>query len=140
MTVEGWPMLQCEWIEGSRSFNIFFGATTAGICLLVAVPILWWVLPQHRRWFFSRGVDRHQRIQLAYGIFCMSMAFTDALCRFIPHPPLEWVHPAFFYTTVLVAFGIGPRVAYLLLRRRGTVLENKSAVDGSNQPKPVGAR
>ncbi len=133
-------MFQCGWIEGSRTFNVLFGATTASVCLLVAVPILVWVLPQYRRWFFSRGVDRHQRIQLAYGIFCMSMAFTDALCRFIPHKPLEWVHPAFFYTTVLIALGIGPRVAYLLLLRRGTMGENKAAVHGSGRPQQVAAR
>jgi hypothetical protein len=138
--MEGWPMFQCGWIEGSRTFNILFGATTSGVCLLVAVPILWWVLPQHRRWFFSRGADGHQRIQLAYGIFCMSMAFTDALCRFIPHKPLEWVHPAFFYTTVLIALGIGPRVAYLLLRRRGSTRENKAAVHGPGRPRQVAAR
>jgi hypothetical protein len=60
-------MFQCGWIEGSRTFNMLFGATTAGVCLLVAVPVPvpWWVLPQHRRWFFTPGVDRHQRIQLA---------------------------------------------------------------------------
>ena len=133
-------MFPCGWIEGSRTFNNFFGATTASACLLVAVPILWWVLPQHRCWFFSRGVDRHQRIQLAYGLFCMSMAFTDALCRFIPHKPLEWVHPAFFSTTVLIALGIGPRVAYLLLRRRRTVRENYAAVHGPGRPQPVAAR
>jgi hypothetical protein len=133
-------MFQCGWIEGSRAFKILFGATTAGVCLLVAVPILWWVLPLHRRWLFLPGVDRHQRIQLAYGLFCMSMAFTDALCRFIPHKPLEWVHPAFFYTTVLIALGIGPRVAYLLLQRRGTVRENKPAVPGSGRPQSVAPR
>jgi hypothetical protein len=132
-------MFQCGWIEGSRTFNILFGATTAGVCLLVAVPILWWVLPRHRRWFFSRGVDRHQRIQLAYGLFCMSMAFTDALCRFIPHKPLASVHPAFFSTTVLIALGIGPRVVYLLLRRRGTVRENKPAAPASRRARPVAA-
>jgi hypothetical protein len=67
---------------------------------------------------FSKNVDRNQGIQLAYGIFCMSMAFTDALCRFIPHDPLEWVHPAFFFTTIIIALGIGPRVVYLLLKQR----------------------
>ncbi len=70
----------------------------------------------------------------------MSMAFTDALCRFIPHKPLEWVHPAFFYTTVLIALGIGPRVAYLLLRRRGTVRQNKAAAHGSGRPHQAAAR
>lgn len=109
-------MPSCDWIEGTRTFNIIFGATTSALCLAVAVPILWWVLPKHRVRLFPLDVDRNQGIQLAYGIFCMAMAFTDALCRFIPHAPLPWVHPAFFFTTVIIVGAIGPRVAYLLAR------------------------
>jgi hypothetical protein len=112
---------QFDWIEGSRPFDIIFGATTSAVCLFCAVPILWWILPRTRLWLFSKTVDRNQGIQLAYGIFCMSMAFTDALCRFIPHDPLEWVHPAFFLTTIIIALGIGPRVVYLLLKQRGAM-------------------
>ena len=110
-------LFQCTWIEGSRAFNITFGAITAAACLSVAVPTLWWVLPRSRVWLFSKAIDRNQGIQLAYGIFCMSMAFTDALCRAIPHGHLPWVHPAFFLTTLLIVFGLGPRVAYVALTR-----------------------
>jgi hypothetical protein len=46
------------------------------------------------------------------------MAFTDAGCRFFPHAPLPWVHPAFFITTLLIGIGLGPRVVYLILRER----------------------
>lgn len=58
----------------------------------------------------------------------MSMAFTDALCRFIPHQPLAWVHPAFFITTIIIAVGLGPRVAYLWLRggREDQILADKA--------------
>ncbi len=112
-------MFECGWIEGTRTFNICFGAATAAACFAVAIPMLWWVLPGRNVWFFSPGVDGDQRVQLAYGIFCMSMAFTDALCRFIPHKPLAWVHPAFFLTTLIIATVLGPRIAYLALRRRG---------------------
>jgi hypothetical protein len=111
-------LLQCDWIEGSRTFNVIFGLTTSAVCLAVAIPTLWWVLPKHARWLFSPRVDRDRRIQLAYGIFCMSMAFTDAGCRLIPHQPLPWVHPAFFLTTLIIGLGLGPRVAYLVLRER----------------------
>jgi hypothetical protein len=119
-------LFQCTFIEGSRTFNIAFGAVTAVCCLSVGVPTLWWVLPNSRVWLFSKAIDRYQGIQLAYGIFCMSMAFTDALCRAIPHGHLPWVHPAFFLTTLLIVFGLGPRVAYVALtqtrlRRSGTV-------------------
>jgi len=114
-------IFQCTWIEGSRAFNIAFGAVTAAACLSVAVPTLWWVFPKSRVWLFSKAIDRNQGIQLAYGIFCMSMAFTDALCRAIPHGHLPWVHPAFFLTTILIVFGLGPRVAYVaLLQMRRT--------------------
>ena len=59
-----------------------------------------------------------QRLQLAYGIAVMAMAWTDVLCRYIPHGTLEWVHPAFFVTTMVMALGLGPRVLYLVLTRR----------------------
>jgi protein SCO1/2 len=106
-------LFQCSWIEGGRTFNLVFGAVTAAVCLAIAIPILWWMLPKHRVWLFSPAVDRKQWIQLGYGVFCMAMAFTDALCRFIPHGPLPWVHPALFLTTLLIAFGLGPRVIFL---------------------------
>jgi hypothetical protein len=67
-------MFDCSWIEGTRFFNVVVGAVTAAVCFSVAIPMLWWVLPKHRVWFFAPAVDRHQRVQLAYGIFCMSMA------------------------------------------------------------------
>jgi hypothetical protein len=111
-------MFDCTWIEGTRTFNVIFGAVTSGICLAIAIPIVWWILPKHRVWLFSREVDRNQGVQLAYGILCMSMAFTDALCRGIPHKPLPFVHPAFFLTTLIIAFGIGPRVAWIAFRQR----------------------
>lgn len=108
----------CDWIEGTRTFNVIFGGVTSALCLSVAVPTLWWVLPSHRVRLFPLDVDPNQGIQLAYGLFCMSMAFTDALCRFIPHAPLPWVHPAFFITTLIIVAGLGPRVAYVAAQRR----------------------
>jgi hypothetical protein len=109
-------MFDCAWIEGTRSFNIAFGIANASACLAVAVPTLWWVLPRSRVWLFPPNVDRRQGLQLAYGIFAMAMAFTDALCRLIPHGKLPFVHPAFFATTVILAGVVGPRVAYVVIR------------------------
>jgi hypothetical protein len=109
-------LVRCAWMEGTRGYDIAFGALTSLTCLAIAVPILWWVLPNYAVWLFSPAVDRNRYIQLAYGIFAMAMAFTDALCRFIPHALLPWVHPAFFLTTVLIAAGLGPRVAFLVVR------------------------
>jgi hypothetical protein len=126
-------MFECTWIEGTRTFNVLFGAVTAAICFSVAIPILWWVLPKHRTWFFSPDVDRNQGVQLTYGLFCMSMAFTDALCRFIPHEPLPWVHPAFFLTTLIIAMALGPRVAYIALRRKRRSARTTFASSGSKR-------
>jgi hypothetical protein len=119
--LESTLFVDCGWIEGTRTFNIMFGALTSAVCFSIAVPTLWWVLPRYAKWIFPPELDRNRYIQLAYGIFCMAMAFTDALCRFIPHAILPWVHPAFFVTTVIIAIGLGPRVAYLVVRdwRRG---------------------
>lgn len=120
--------MDCSFIEGDRLFNIVFGTITGSVCLSLAVPMLWWVLPKHEKWFFTQRVDPHQRLQLAYGIVVMSMAWTDYLCRYIPHPPLEWVHPAFFFTTVVMALSLGPRLLYLVFKdRRGGQLRKAHA-------------
>jgi hypothetical protein len=103
-------------LEGDRTFDIALGTLTGAICLAVAIPILLWTLPSHRRRLFSRSVDPHGILQIAYGVFCMAMAWADALCRYIPHGPLAWVHPAFFVTTLLIAVVVGRRVLALAQR------------------------
>jgi hypothetical protein len=132
-------LVNCAWMEGTRSFDIAFGAITSLACLSIAVPTLWWVLPNYAVWLFSPAIDRNRYLQLAYGIFAMAMAFTDALCRFIPHPLFAWVHPAFFATTVIIALGMGPRVAYLVVRevrRRRNPLGRVTSIPAI----PAGAR
>ncbi len=108
--------MYCNWIEGDRTFCILFGAITASACLAVAIPTLWWVLPHRKVWLFRQDADASQGFQIAYGVFAMAMAWANAGCRFIPHGPLPWVHPAFFVTTLLIVALLGPRVAYLLHR------------------------
>ncbi len=100
-------------LEGDRTFDIVLGTLTGAVCLAIAIPILLWSLPSYRRRLFSRSVDPHGILQIAYGVFCMAMAWADALCRYIPHGPLAWVHPAFFVTTLLIAAVIGRRVLAL---------------------------
>jgi hypothetical protein len=87
-----------------------YGFATGGLCLALAIPLLWWVLPGHKRSFFGPRIDPEYRLQLFYGIFCMAMAFTDIGCRAIPHGTLEFVHPAFFLITLTLAATLGPRV------------------------------
>jgi hypothetical protein len=107
-------------MEGSRAFELTWGLAAGAVCLAVAIPVLWWTLPAHRRAFFGRTIDPDGRLQLAYGVFAMAMAFTNVGCRAIPHDDLPLVHPAFFLITVALVLGLGPRVLVLALRR-GTV-------------------
>ena len=98
------------FLEGDRTFSLIYGLTTGGLCLALAIPILWWVLPGHERSFFGRRIDPAQRLQVGYGIFCMAMAFTDIGCRAIPHGTLELVHPTFFLVTLVLVASLAPRV------------------------------
>ncbi|HEV3087676.1 MAG TPA: hypothetical protein VGX96_10675 [Candidatus Elarobacter sp.] len=109
-----------DWIEGTRGFDVAWGLVTGALCLAVAVPVLWWWLPEHRRAFFPRAVDPRYRLQLAYGLFAMAMAFTNVGCRIIPHDGLGAVHPAFFLITVALVAGLAPRAAWLAVRTRTT--------------------
>jgi hypothetical protein len=98
------------FLEGDRTFSLVYGLTTGGLCLALAIPILYWVLPGRERSFFGARIDPENRLQVAYGIFCMAMAFTDIGCRAIPHGPLAFVHPAFFLLTLVLVVTLAPRV------------------------------
>lgn len=98
------------FLEGDRTFSLVYGLTTGALCLALAIPLLWWVLPGHKRSFFGLQIDPEYRLQLGYGIFCMAMAFTDVGCRAIPHGPLAFVHPAFFFVTAALVVTIAPRI------------------------------
>lgn len=106
-----------EWIEGSRAFDLTWGLVSGAICLALAVPILWWWLPEHRRSFFSPAVDPRNSLQLAYGLFCMAMAGTNIGCRAIAHDDLPYVHPTFFLITVALVVTLAPRVVAMALHR-----------------------
>jgi hypothetical protein len=109
-----------EFLEGDRAFELTYGFVTGGICLALAVPLLYWVLPGRRRSFFGSAIDPHYRLQLAYGIFTMAMAFTDIGCRAIPHGDLAFVHPTFFFMTILLVVTIAPRVIAMLRAPQST--------------------
>jgi hypothetical protein len=114
-----------DWIEGDRTFSIVFGTITAGACFAMAIPTLWWFLPSKKRWIFPQSLDPHRYLQLAFGLFAMAMAFTNALCRYIPHGHLGVVHPVFFVTTLTLAAILGPRV---IATARGRTLRASFAV------------
>jgi len=102
------------FLEGDRTFSLLYGLVTGGLCLALAIPLLYWVLPGRHRSFFGLRIDPAYRLQLFYGITCMAMAFTDVGCRAIPHGPLAYVHPAFFLMTLALVFGLGPRLIGML--------------------------
>ena len=104
-------------MEGWRAFDLEWGVATGAVCLALAVPILWWWLPEHRRSFFGAAIDPSYRLQLGYGLFCMAMMGTNVGCRAIPHDDLGIVHPVFFAITVALAAGLGPRIIWLALHR-----------------------
>jgi hypothetical protein len=99
-----------SFLEGTRTFDLTWGLATGALCLALALPILWWSLPAHRRSLFGRTLDPHGNLQVAYGVFAMAMAFTNVGCRAIPHGELPFVHPTFFAMTVALVVGLGPRV------------------------------
>jgi hypothetical protein len=102
------------WIEGPRSFDIAWGLVSGALCLALASPILASMWPVRRRSLFGSAIDPDYRLQLAYGIFCVAMAFTNLGCRAIPHDDLPLVHPTFFLITLALVVGLGPRVIRLV--------------------------
>lgn len=110
-------ILSFDWIEGNRLFSIVFGTIMSGSCFAVAVPTLWWFLPRQRIWIFPQELDPKRRWQFWFGMFGMGMAFTNALCRYIPHGDLGIVHPVFFLTTIAYVLFLGTRVAAVALGR-----------------------
>jgi hypothetical protein len=108
------------FLEGDRLFDIVWGTASGLLCLALAVPILWWWLPEHRRSFFGTALDPTYRLQLAYGLFGMAMFGTNIGCRYIPHGYLEYVHPTFALITLILLVTMGPRVIYLAFTQRRT--------------------
>ena len=108
------------FLEGDRTFSLAYGLVTGSLCLALAIPMLYWVLPGRERAFFDPRIDPTQKLQLGYGIFCMAMAFTDVGCRAIPHGPLHFVHPTFFLITLALLVTIGPRLLRMTAAARTT--------------------
>jgi hypothetical protein len=113
-----------DFIEGSRAFDITWGTVTGCLCLLVAAPTLWWILPKHARSIFPESIDPQRRLQFGWGIFGMFMAFTNFGCRFIDHRYLEGVHEGFFAITLIVLAVLAPLVVRAIRRQPALAASN----------------
>ena len=106
------------FLEGSRDFDLIWGTVTAAISFALAYPVLWWWLPEHRRSLFGSQIDPNMRLQLGYGLLCMAMCFTNALCRYIDHGELEYVHPIFAFITLVLVLLLTPLISRTALSAR----------------------
>ncbi len=98
-------------LEGSRTFDIAWGAATGTLCFaLGALVIVRWLAARRTGApsLFGSAVDPQRRLHLAYGIAALGMGGTNYGCRFIDHNYLSGVHEGFFAITfVLVALIAG---------------------------------
>jgi hypothetical protein len=110
-----------EMLEGSRAFEIAWGAIAGTICFTLGTVVIARWLSARRSGaasIFGRAVDPHRRLHLAYGIFAMGMGGTNYGCRFIDHRYLEGVHEGFAAITFVV---VALLVSRLVRRRRTAV-------------------
>ncbi len=105
-------MIECGFPD-NRLFDAVLSAAIGALCLAIGATILRWTSPKHAVWLFSPRVDPYQRIQAAYGIFCLAIALLKLFGRHLPLGPLDLVRPALFYTTVFLVVTLGLRVLYL---------------------------
>jgi hypothetical protein len=102
-------------LEGSRAFDIIWGAATAAACLIPAAIVL-------TRWFFRRlpsvfgaDIDPQRRLEGAWGVFGMFMGSTNFGCRSVRHGHLPGVHEAFALITLTYVIVLGPPAARLVV-------------------------
>ncbi len=104
-------------LEGSRAFDIAWGAATGTLCFALGTfVIVRWLVARHGNGpsLFGSAVDPKRRLHLAYGIAAMGMGGTNYGCRFIDHRYLSGVHEGF----AAITFVIVALLAWRLLPRR----------------------
>jgi hypothetical protein len=94
-------------------------------------------LPRNARRIFPASVDPGLRLQFAWGIFAMFMAFTNFGCRYIDHRYLEGVHEGFFALTLVVLALLGPLVVRALVRK--PMLSKRAATQCAAPREPLSA-
>jgi hypothetical protein len=111
-------------LEGSRTFDIAWGATTGTLCFVLGIALVYsWVTARRSGGasVFGRAVDPSRALHLAWAVVALGMGGTNYGCRFIDHNYLAGVHEGFFAITLVVYAVLGPRLAWLAvaaLRKR----------------------
>ena len=103
-----------DMLEGSRAFDIAWGALTGAVCFtLGGLVVAHWLRAwkSHGPSLFGAVVDPTRRLELAYGAFALAMGGTNVGCRFIPHNYLEGVHEGYAILTLATVAVLGPALA-----------------------------
>ncbi len=110
-------------LEGSRAFDMAWGAVTGGLCFAIGIAMIaWWVRARATGTasIFGNHVDPGRGLHLAWAAFALAMGGTNIGCRFIDHNPLAAVHEGFFVLTLIVyAMLAPPLIARAMHRRAG---------------------
>ena len=108
-------------LEGSRAFDIAWGATTGTICFAIGIALVYlWVTARRTDGpsVFGRAVDPSRGLHLAWAVLALGMGGTNFGCRFIDHNYLAGVHEGFFAITLVVYAVLGPRLIRLAFAGR----------------------
>ncbi len=109
--------------EGSRAFDIAWGAVTGGLCFAIGIAMIaWWVRARAsgEASVFGARVDPGRGLHLAWAAFALAMGGTNIGCRFIDHHPLAAVHEGFFALTLVVYAVLAPALLARELKRAMT--------------------
>ena len=107
--------------EGSRAFDIAWGALTGSVCFAIGIAmIVSWVRAYRHggESLFGARTDPGRGLHLAWAIIALSMGGTNYGCRFIDHNYLSGVHEAFFAITLVVYAVLVPRLLARAFRTR----------------------
>lgn len=108
-------------LEGSRAFEIAWGALAGSICLAIGISMIASWLHAYRNGgesLLGTHADPGRGLHLAWAIASLSMAGTNYGCRFIDHRYLAGVHESFFAITLAIYAMLLPRLFLRALRSR----------------------
>ena len=108
-------------LEGSRAFDMAWGAVTGGLCFTIGIAMIaWWVRARATgaASIFGNRVDPGRGLHLAWAAFALAMGGTNIGCRFIDHNPLAAVHEGFFVLTLIVYAVLAPPLIARAMHRR----------------------